>query len=83
MELLFKEVAPVAHLDRAIASGAIGSEFEPRRVHHFLDSKSRFPPSFQLIANIIKNILFQDRITAFFVRPDAGDIYWACLHRCS
>ena len=35
MELLFKEVAPVAHLDRAIASGAIGSEFEPRRVHHF------------------------------------------------
>ena len=35
MELLFKEVAPVAHLDRAIASGAIGREFEPRRVHHF------------------------------------------------
>ena len=34
--------ALVAQLDRAIASGAIGREFEPRRVHHFLASNSRF-----------------------------------------
>ena len=30
--------APVAQLDRAIASGAIGREFESRRVHHFFAS---------------------------------------------
>jgi hypothetical protein len=27
--------APVAQMDRAIASGAIGREFEPLRAHHF------------------------------------------------
>ena len=30
----FTGEALVAQLDRAIASGAIGREFEPRRVHH-------------------------------------------------
>ena len=30
-----KDNAPVAHLDRATASGAVGGGFEPRRVHHF------------------------------------------------
>ena len=33
--------APVAHLDRATASGAVGGGFEPRRVHHFFCPDSR------------------------------------------
>ena len=32
--IVMKFSALVAQLDRAIASGAIGREFEPRRVHH-------------------------------------------------
>ena len=32
--------APVAHLDRATASGAVGGGFEPRRVHHFFAQKN-------------------------------------------
>lgn len=36
--------ALVAQLDRAIASGAIGREFEPRRVHHFLPQNPILSP---------------------------------------
>ena len=32
---IISEVAPVAQLDRAIASGAIGREFESLRAHQF------------------------------------------------
>ena len=45
--------ALVAQLDRAIASGAIGREFEPRRVHHFLASNFHFPLLFQAYPTII------------------------------
>ena len=41
-----KDIAPVAHLDRATASGAVGSGFKSRRAHHFLSlfevKKGRF-----------------------------------------
>ena len=33
--------APVAQLDRALASEAKGREFEPHQAHHFLPSRTR------------------------------------------
>jgi hypothetical protein len=40
-----KKSAPVAQMDRANASEALGRKFESCRVHHFIDNVPRIRPS--------------------------------------
>ena len=61
--------APVAHLDRATASGAVGGGFEPRRVHHFLPSESGKPPQLSpLCAFLFRLLSFQNTLRVFTCR---------------
>ena len=65
-DLLYR--APVAHLDRATASGAVGGGFEPRRVHHFFAQKTAFFP----ISSQSIPVFF--RFECYVVRQSTGEI---------
>ena len=60
--------APVAQLDRAIASGAIGRRFESCRAHHFFTLKSAsLGFSLQKPAKRCKNLHFQKKSPTLFI----------------
>ena len=60
-------VALVAQLDRAIASGAIGREFEPRRVHHFENS----PPTGLLVGFFVFGADFETELVLLQCRRES------------